>query len=62
MSAALQLVQGAPKPRSAAECLARLESSPLYRRREVEAAMTREAVRLAAVWFLSEGFRARWED
>jgi len=38
----------------------RLESSPLYIRREREAALTKQAAIMKACWYLDPKFQARW--
>jgi hypothetical protein len=40
----------------------RLEASPLYLRREREAANTRELAKMRAHHYTSAQFRPRWED
>ena len=54
--ARLALAHTQPKPRTAAECIARLEGSRLYQRREMDARLSQDAARLAAIWYC-EGLR-----
>lgn len=48
--------------RTAEAAQKRLESSPLYQRREREAKRTHEEARLRAIWYGDEKFVPRYEE
>lgn len=49
-----------PRPRTAAECEARLESSALYQRRQMAARQAEVMARVSALWYLSQNYRERY--
>lgn len=60
--AALRFHAAPNPPRSAAACLARLDASRLYQRREMEARVAMDAARRAAFWYLSPEYAGRYLD
>lgn len=51
-----------PRKLSAADHLKRLESSPIYRRREAAYALAHVKAQAKAHWYLSPKFIERWPD
>ena len=59
-SLSIHVVTKSDRRLTARESRDRLEASPLYRERALAAAKAKQAARLSALWYCSDGFKPRY--